>query len=157
MLTGLQTPDNRMFENADVPWVKNLSLSIPTIGHMLRKAGYYTAYKGKRHLNSKFDSEKPSHFFTKEMEAYGFADYIGHTLGGYQFDPLIGGSAGTWLRRNGCPLADERKPSCLFVSRAIDEACRPRAGPYAVQDDLGRAAARQPDPAFRCAGTPESP
>ena len=47
ILTGLQTADNRMFDNADVPWIKSLSTNVPTIGHMLRKAGYYTAYKGK--------------------------------------------------------------------------------------------------------------
>ena len=122
LLTGLQTPDNRMFENADVPWVRNMSTDIPTIGHMLRKAGYYTAYKGKWHLNSKFESEEPDRLFTKEMNQYGFADYftpgdiIGHTLGGYQFDHLIAGSAVTWLRRNGRPLADDGKPWCLFVS-----------------------------------------
>src|SRR5262245_46525255 len=46
ILTGLQTADNGMFDNADVPWVKSLSTNVPTIGHMLRKAGYYTAYKG---------------------------------------------------------------------------------------------------------------
>jgi len=122
LLTGLQTPDNGMFENADVPWVKNLSTRIPTIGHMLRKAGYYTAYKGKWHLNSKFEMEAPDHLFTKEMEEYGFADFfspgdiIGHTLGGYQFDNMIANSAITWLRRNGRPLADDSKPWCLFVS-----------------------------------------
>ncbi|MGN1288206.1 MAG: sulfatase-like hydrolase/transferase [Bradyrhizobium sp.] len=122
LLTGLQTPDNRMFENCDVPWVKNLSTKIPTIGHMLRKAGYYTAYKGKWHLNRKFDSEDPDRLFTKEMDEYGFSDYfspgdiIGHTLGGYQFDPLIDSSAITWLRRNGRPLTDDNKPWALFVS-----------------------------------------
>jgi arylsulfatase A-like enzyme len=122
LLTGLQTADNRMFENCDVPWVKNLSTKIPTIGHMLRKAGYYTAYKGKWHLNRKFDSEDPDRLFTKEMNEYGFSDFfspgdiIGHTLGGYQFDPLIGSSAITWLRRNGRPLADDDKPWALFVS-----------------------------------------
>jgi arylsulfatase A-like enzyme len=122
LLTGLTTPDNRMFENADVPWVKALSPDVPTIGHMLRKAGYYTAYKGKWHLNALFDSEEPDRLFTQEMEEYGFADYrspgdlIGHTLGGYQFDPLIASSAITWLRRNGRPLADQNRPWCLFVS-----------------------------------------
>ncbi|MGY8638683.1 sulfatase-like hydrolase/transferase [Bradyrhizobium sp. 14AA] len=122
LLTGLQTPDNRMFENCDVPWVRNLSTKIPTIGHMLRKAGYYTAYKGKWHLNRKFDSEDPDRLFTKEMDEYGFSDYfsvgdiIGHTLGGYQFDPLIASSAITWLRRNGRPLTDDSKPWALFVS-----------------------------------------
>jgi len=44
LVTGLQTADNRMFENCDVPWIKDLGSDIPTIGHMLRKAGYYTAY-----------------------------------------------------------------------------------------------------------------
>ena len=122
ILTGLQTADNRMFENADVPWVKALSPDVPTIGHMLRKAGYYTAYKGKWHLNAMFDSQEPDRLFTKEMDEYGFGDYfspgdiIGHTLGGYQFDPLVASSAVTWLRRNGRPLADDNKPWCLFVS-----------------------------------------
>jgi len=122
LFTGVQTADNRMFENADVPWIKALSPDVPTIGHMLRKAGYYTAYKGKWHLNAEFDSKEPDRLFTQEMEKYGFGDYlspgdiIGHTLGGYQFDPLVASSAITWLRRNGRPLADENKPWALFVS-----------------------------------------
>jgi arylsulfatase len=122
LLTGLQTPDNGMFENTDMPWVRNLSTNIPTIGHMLRKAGYYTAYKGKWHLNRKFDVKKPEQLLTKEMENYGFADFnspgdiVGHTLGGYEFDHLISASAITWLRRHGRPLAMEGKPWCLIVS-----------------------------------------
>jgi arylsulfatase len=122
LLTGLQTPDNRMFDNCDCPWTKSLSPDVPTIGHTLRKAGYYTAYKGKWHLNKDFDTKEPEKLFTKEMEVYGFSDYvgpgdlIGHTLGGYQFDHLIASSAITWLRRMGRPLSDEGKPWSLFVS-----------------------------------------
>ena len=122
LLTGLQTPDNKMFENCDVPWVGALSPKIPTIGHMLRKAGYYTAYKGKWHLSKKFDVEDPRQLLTKEMERYGFADFnspgdiVAHTLGGYQFDHLTAGSAVTWLRRKRQPLAANGKPFCLFVS-----------------------------------------
>src|SRR5262249_22285544 len=122
LLTGLQTPDNRMFDNTDMPWVKSLSPDVPTIGHMLRKAGYYTAYKGKWHLNKDFDAQAPSNLFTKEMEAYGFSDFvgpgdlIGHSLGGYQFDHLIAGTAITWLRRVGQPLSSQGKPWSLFVS-----------------------------------------
>jgi arylsulfatase len=122
LMTGLQTPDNRMFENADVPWIKPLSTSIPTAGHMLRKAGYYTAYKGKWHLDKAFDSTDTNRLFTTEMEAYGFSDYlwpgdvVGHTLGGYKFDHLIAGSAISWLRNKGQPLSDEGKPWALFVS-----------------------------------------
>jgi len=123
MMTGLQTVDNGMSENLDVPWVKDMSPSIPTIGHMLRRAGYYTAYKGKWHLTRAFDQEMPpEHLFTKEMEAYGFSDYVsagdivGHTLGGYNFDSIITGSALAWMRRVGRPLSDEGKPWALTVS-----------------------------------------
>ncbi|HSF15216.1 MAG TPA: sulfatase-like hydrolase/transferase [Vicinamibacteria bacterium] len=123
MLTGLQTADNGMSENLDVPWVKDLSTDIPTFGHMLRKAGYYTSYKGKWHLTRAFDQEfPPEHLFTKEMEAYGFSDYVspgdvvGHTLGGYSFDHIIAGSAISWLRRVGRPLSDDGKPWALTLS-----------------------------------------
>ena len=122
LLTGLQTANNSMFENTDMPYVKNLSTNIPTIGHMLRQAGYYTAYKGKWHLSRKFDVEGNERLLTKEMEKYGFADFnspgdiVAHTLGGFEFDHLIAGSAMTWLRRNGRRLTDEGKPWCLFVS-----------------------------------------
>lgn len=122
MMTGLQTTDNRMFENADMAYVQALSPQTPTIGHMLRKAGYYTAYKGKWHLNAEFDRDQPDRLFTKEMEAYGFSDYvwpgdvIAHTRGGHAFDHMIAGSAVSWLRRHGRGLADERRPWALFAS-----------------------------------------
>ncbi|PYT02025.1 MAG: sulfatase [Acidobacteria bacterium] len=123
LMTGLQTAQNKMFENLDLPWVQNLSSDIPTIGHMLRKAGYYTAYKGKWHLNRSFDVEEgeADRLLNKEMESYGFADYnspgdlVGHQLGGYKFDHLIAGSAITWLRNKGRPLTDDGKPWALTV------------------------------------------
>lgn len=111
-----------MFENVDVPYIKSLSPKIPTFGHMLRKAGYYTAYKGKWHLNREFDTHDLEKSLLKEMDEYGFSDFyspgdvVGHTLGGYQFDSLIGASAVTWLRRKGRELSDEQKPWSLFVS-----------------------------------------
>jgi arylsulfatase len=122
MLTGLQTADNRMFENADMPYVKALSTEVPTIGHMLRKAGYYTAYKGKWHLDAAFDGQMPDRLFTKEMDAYGFSDFgvpidaLAHAHGGYTYDHMTAGAAISWLRDKGRPMADERKPWALFVS-----------------------------------------
>ena len=121
MLTGLTTVDNGMFENCDMRYVGNLSTKIPTIGHLLRKLGYYTAYKGKWHLNREFDHNEEV-LLTKQMEEYGFADYfspgdiIGHTLGGYHFDELVAGSAVAWLRKNGRHLTDDHKPWAMFVS-----------------------------------------
>jgi len=122
LMTGLQTPDNRMFENADMPYVKALSPEIPTIGHMLRKSGYYTAYKGKWHLNKDFDTPTPSRLFTEEMDTYGFSDFawpgdvLAHTLGGYKHDHMIAGSAISWLRDKGSALNAEGKPWAMFIS-----------------------------------------
>lgn len=122
IMTGLTTPNNGMFENSDVPWIKGLPPNVQTIGHMMRKAGYYSAYKGKWHLSREFNKADPDRMFTSEMDKLGFSDFygpgdiIGHTLGGYEFDHLISGSAVTWLRRNGRPLSDDGKPWCLFVS-----------------------------------------
>jgi arylsulfatase len=123
LMTGLTTPNNKMFENLDLPWIKSLSTDIPTIGHMLRKAGYYTAYKGKWHLTGgDFDVENPEKLINKEMEAYGFSDFngigdlVGHQLGGYRFDHLIAGSAITWLRTKAQSLNQEGKPWSLTVS-----------------------------------------
>ena len=122
LMTGLQTADNGMYENVDAPWVKPMSDKIPTIGHMLRKAGYYTAYKGKWHLNRDFESTNPDKLFTTEMNAHGFSDYawpgdvLAHELGGYRFDHMIAGSAVSWLRNKGRPLSDDGKPWALTVS-----------------------------------------
>src|SRR4030088_2313506 len=68
LLTGLQTPDNGLFENVDVPWVSDLSPKIPTIG------GFSAAVKGKWHLSRKFDVADQLGRLGKEMEKYGFAD-----------------------------------------------------------------------------------
>lgn len=122
MLTGLQTPDNGMFENVDMPYVNNLSFNVPTLGQMLRKAGYYTAYKGKWHLNRDFETPPNGVSLTEEMNKYGFSDFyspgdsLAHELGGFEFDHMIGGGAMTWLRRKGASLSAEKKPWSLTVS-----------------------------------------
>ena len=122
LLTGLQTPDNGMFENADMPYVKAMSTTVPTIGHMLRKAGYYTAYKGKWHLDHDFDTRSPEKVFAPEMDAYGFSDFglpvdgLAHALGGYRRDHEITGGAIAWMREKGQQLNTDGKPWSLFVS-----------------------------------------
>jgi arylsulfatase len=122
MLTGLQTIDNGMFENTDLPWVKDLSPQIPTVGHLLRKAGYYTAYKGKWHLNRNFEDPSPDINLNAEMEKYGFADFhspgdkVAHALGGFNADHVIAGNTVSWLRKQGASLAQQGAPWGLFVS-----------------------------------------
>ena len=70
----------------------------PTIGSILRDAGYRSSYIGKWHL---------SHAVSPDMAAYGFADWEGndrHFMGwagtGVHFDPIIASNAAEWLRTN---------------------------------------------------------
>ena len=122
MMTGLQTVNNGMFDNVDMAYIKPLSNKIPTIGHLLRRAGYYTAYKGKWHLNREFESDHTAEFFEAEMKKYGFADFThavdheAHTLGGYKNDESITASAVSWLREKGQSLNSENNPWALCVS-----------------------------------------
>lgn len=126
LYTGQHIQHTRMFDNTNFPWIASMSTEIKTVGHLLREAGYYTAYKGKWHLTKEFetanDLSAPEKIFTKEMEAYGFADYLGigdiiaHTEGGYLHDGIISAMAANWLRGKGAPLAAQGKPWFLAVN-----------------------------------------
>lgn len=124
--TGQHIQHTRMFDNTNFPWIQSMSTDIKTIGHLLRDAGYYTAYKGKWHLTKEFETVNelgaPEKFFTKEMQAYGFSDYVGvgdiiaHTLGGYLHDGIIAAMASNWLRGRAMDLSAEQKPWFLAVN-----------------------------------------
>lgn len=124
--TGLHIQHTRMFDNTNFPWMQSMSTEIKTLGHLLREAGYYTAYKGKWHLTREFETDNtlaaPTKIFTKEMEAYGFSDYLGvgdiiaHTQGGYLHDGMIAAAAASWLRGKASELAKQNKPWFLAVN-----------------------------------------
>ena len=124
--TGQHIQQTKMFDNTNFPWIQSLDPDMPTVGDMLRQAGYYTAYKGKWHLTKEFEEVNslgsPTKIFTAEMEDYGFSDYFGigdiiaHTQGGYLHDGIITAMAGSWLRGKGRALAAENKPWFLAVN-----------------------------------------
>ncbi len=124
--TGQHIQHTRMFDNTNFPWIDSLSTEIPTVGDLLRQAGYYTAYKGKWHLTKDFETVNelgsPTKIFTAEMEAYGFSDYVGigdiiaHHQGGYLHDGITSAMATSWLRGKGRELAADRKPWFLAVN-----------------------------------------
>jgi arylsulfatase len=124
--TGQHIQQTKMFDNTNFPWITSLSTEMPTVGDMLRDAGYYTAYKGKWHLTKEFETVNklgsPTKIFTEEMEAYGFSDYFGvgdiiaHTQGGYLHDGIISAMGQSWLRGKGRALAAEGKPWFLAVN-----------------------------------------
>jgi len=124
--TGQHIQQTKMFDNTNFPWIDSLSTDMPTIGDLLRDAGYYTAYKGKWHMTKEFEEVNelgsPTKIFTAEMEAYGFSDYFGigdiiaHTQGGYLHDGITAAMGGSWLRGTGRALAAQNKPWFLAVN-----------------------------------------
>ena len=126
LYTGQHIQHTKMFDNTNFPWIGSMSTEIPTVGDMLREAGYYAAYKGKWHLTKEFETVNslgtPEKIFTKEMNAYGFSDYFGvgdiiaHTQGGYLHDGITSAMGVNWLRGHGKALATQGKPWFLAVN-----------------------------------------
>ena len=125
--TGLHMPLNGVFDNAGVPYQKSLDPKLPTVGKILRKLGYYPAYKGKWHLNGAMAMEnRPDHIkalFESTMDKdYGFFDYTGTgdyiegALGGYQYDTITSAQATQWLKAKGRPMTDAKQPWYLAVN-----------------------------------------
>jgi arylsulfatase len=126
LYTGRHIQQTGMFDNTNFPWIQSMSYDIPTVGDLLRQAGYYTAYKGKWHLHKEFETVNqlgsPTKIFTAEMEEYGFSDYFGigdiiaHTQGGYLHDGITTAMAGSWLRGKARELAAANRPWFLAVN-----------------------------------------
>ncbi|MDX2349026.1 MAG: sulfatase-like hydrolase/transferase [Porticoccus sp.] len=126
MYTGQHIQNNGMFDNTNFPWSGSMSTEIDTIGDLLRKQGYYTAYKGKWHLTEEFettnDSHNPKKLLSGEMEKYGFSDYFGigdviaHTQGGFLHDNIISAMSRSWLRGKGEELKEAKKPWFMAVN-----------------------------------------
>jgi arylsulfatase A-like enzyme len=126
LYTGQHIQNNGMFDNTNFPWSGSMSTELNTVGDLLRKEGYYTAYKGKWHLTQEFetanDLHSPKRILVDEMEEYGFSDYfgigdiIGHTQGGYLHDDVITAGTRSWLRGQGEKLRDENTPWFLAVN-----------------------------------------
>lgn len=126
MYTGQHIQKNGMFDNTNFPWSGSMSTDIETVGDLLRKQGYYTAYKGKWHLTEEFetinDSHNPTRLLAEEMEKYGFSDYFGigdviaHTQGGFLHDNIISAMSKSWLRGKGEELRSSDKPWFFAVN-----------------------------------------
>ena len=102
LFTGQYLPQHGVVDNVIMPEHLELDPVIPTIGSILRDAGYRSSYIGKWHL---------SHATSPDMTQYGFADWEGndrHFMGwagtGVHFDPIIAANAAAWLRANATTL-----------------------------------------------------
>ena len=115
-LHGQYLAQHGVVDNVIMPEHKELDPAVPTVGSILRDAGYRSSYIGKWHL---------SQSATPDMTAYGFADWEGndrHFMGwagtGVHFDPIIAANAASWLRANAATRAGAVVPhGCARESR----------------------------------------
>lgn len=124
--TGQHMQHTGIFDNAGLPWQPDMSTHMRTVGHMMRDAGYRTAYFGKWHLsgtmhasNSPYDA--PVRQYRQTMAAYGFDEYfgpgdlVGSAHGGYNYDGVTTEAAISWLRNRPVGPAG-KKPWFLAVN-----------------------------------------
>ncbi|MEO0883000.1 MAG: sulfatase-like hydrolase/transferase [Pseudomonadota bacterium] len=119
--TGQHVQHTRVQDNTNVPLVgRPLNPAIPTLGHMLRDAGFYTAYKGKWHLHElpKDVAWEQSSRRSDALEDYGFSDYgwgpeFIDEQAGWKYDGKIADDAARWLTGQSDGVG---KPWALTVS-----------------------------------------
>lgn len=126
MYFGQHTQHTRMTANLEAPpSFPVLPDALPSVGHLLRAQGYYTAYKGKWHLSPlRHDPGLvygPYPNSERALEPYGFADFNpdgdphGSTWTGYKFDGQIASHAVQWLSTRALELRG-RQPWMLAVN-----------------------------------------
>ncbi|HET7583487.1 MAG TPA: sulfatase-like hydrolase/transferase [Gemmatimonadaceae bacterium] len=115
MWTGVHAKETGLWDNTNFAWITELSARIPTIGHMMREQGYYTAFKGKWHLSAVARSEDA-------LERYGFADYqqwgemYGAPLQGAQLDGTAVFETIDWLERRAPRLGQPWLLVCSLIN-----------------------------------------
>jgi arylsulfatase len=114
MWTGVHASLTGAHENINNAWIPGLSRDVPTIGHMLREQGYFTAFKGKWHLSWLEHSEDA-------LEPYGFSDFqqwgemFGGPLEGAKLDGTVAFETVDWLETKAPTL---EQPWLLISSMA---------------------------------------
>ena len=116
--SGLHTQVTGMVGNTDGPPFREMPPE-RSIGHALRNAGYYTAYKGKWHLCN-FPAIAVNalneNTMTGALEPFGFSDFstegdsFGGSWEGYARDRTIAADAAHWMHRKGNALAEAGTP-----------------------------------------------
>lgn len=141
-----------VYLNADTPPHPVAAHDMPTLGHMLAAAGYYTSYKGKWHL-SQINRDRnwnraPDGLYPTTagfMEGYGFHDYgfdgepIGLTWDGYKNDREIAADTARNILDYGKGIKSDGRPW-------FQVACFVNPHDIMFYDATGHQADSRPDP-----------
>lgn len=109
--TGRHITETCMLDNTNYAFQPNMSTDLTTVGDMLRKAGYYTAFKGKWHMSEGDTS----------LEEYGFSDWTegdmyGAVHEGFLEDGEICDNSIAWLKDKGTELNKNGQSFFLAVN-----------------------------------------
>lgn len=113
--TGVHAKQAGLWDNTNFAWIHELSSDIPTIGHLLREQGYYTAFKGKWHCSGVPRGEDA-------LERYGFSDYqqwgemFGAPLQGAQLDGTAVFETIDWLQHRAPELDQPWLLVCSLIN-----------------------------------------
>ena len=115
MWTGVHAKHAGLPDNTNFAWTDESYSGIPTIGHMLRDQGYYTAFKGKWHVWELSHSEDG-------LERYGFSDYqqwgemFGAPLQGEELDNTAAFETIDWLEHRAPRLEQPWLLICSLIN-----------------------------------------
>ena len=109
--TGRHITETCMLDNTNYAFVNDMPRDLPTVGDMLRQAGYYTAFKGKWHVSKD----------TESLEEYGFSDWTegdmyGSVFEGLKEDGTICNNTIEWLGTKGKALNNAGQSFFLAVN-----------------------------------------
>lgn len=122
LFTGLPPQRNGVFDQMEYAYVPTLNPALPTMGSVLGKLGYKTAYFGKFELDKSILSTEDTVNYSTALAPYGFGTFaasgdIGSSPdSGYKNDSFTGGEAVRWLRTSGLNSSKGGKPFFLVAS-----------------------------------------
>lgn len=90
LYTGQHSQRNGVWENMPLPYAPEMKTDVPTLGTLMRGAGYHAAYFGKWHLSKLHGRRRkplPESEVQAEIRSYGFDE----TGTGYEIDGPLGG------------------------------------------------------------------
>ncbi len=107
LYTGVHSQNNGVWDNIPLPYAPTLKRDVPTLGTLMKGAGFHTAYFGKWHLTRLYSGKHEP--FTveqvrQEIGSFGF-DEVGTDqehdgpLGGFEDDYKTADTASAFLKR----------------------------------------------------------
>lgn len=122
MLTGQPPQVNGVFDQMELGYVPNMSTRRPSLGTIMKRLGYATAYFGKFEMDRRLITPNDRTNYLHALRPYGFdtfapdGDKTGHPDQGYHTDEYTVGEANRWLRTNAVDLNRQGKPWLLVIS-----------------------------------------